>query len=121
MVKKSKLLFGLSLLLVLCISFSSLPLSLLHHHDHENDCDIALNIPQKYKKEKDQYPKHYHTHESDCYLCFENHLSNSFEKLTRFTFVLSAISVQYFESNYAIQYTSPVLVKGRAPPHISLS
>ncbi len=119
--KKSKLLYGLSLLLVLCISFSSLPLSLLHHHDHENDCDIALNIPQKYKKEKDQYPKHYHTHESDCYLCFENHLSNSFEKLTRFTFVLSAISIYYFEQKNTYQYTSLVHLKGRAPPQLSLS
>ncbi len=121
MVKKSKLLYGLSLLLVLCISFSSLPLSLLHHHDHENDCDIALNIPQKYKKEKDQYPKHYHTHDSKCFLCFENHLSNSFEKLTSFTFVLNAISVLYFEQANNFYYTSLVHRKGRAPPHLSLS
>lgn len=108
--------YGLSILLLLAISVSSLPLSLLHHHDHKNECDIASNIPLKFKKEKDTYPKHYHEHDADCYLCFNSHLLNTCLDVNATNQYLFGIQFNYTIKNYSINAISIIELKGRAPP-----
>ncbi len=114
--KLKKLTYGLSLLLLLSISISSLPLSLLHHHEHENECDIAAHIPDKFKKEKDQYPKHYHSYEADCFLCFENHLTKTYEENVYRSNVLYGIRFSYTEKIVSLSHISIIELKGRDPP-----
>ena len=116
MLKISKFTYGLSLLLLLTISISSLPLSLLHHHEHVNECDIASAIPDKFKKEKDQYPKHYHTFETDCFLCFENHLTKTYTTLEVSNIFLSSIQFVYTQKIVNVPSISIIDLKGRDPP-----
>ena len=116
MLKISKFTYGLSLLLLLTISISSLPLSLLHHHEHVNECDIASAIPDKFKKEKDQYPKHYHTFETDCFLCFENHLTKTYTKFELSNTLLNSICFVYTQKTFTVPSISIIDLKGRDPP-----
>lgn len=104
---------------MLTVSISSLPLSLLHHHEHANDCDIASSIPNKFKKEKDDYPKHYHTHEADCFLCYENHLSNAKETDAITKTILSSCNIILSEKLYVVHQISIIDLKGRDPPFYS--
>lgn len=114
--KISRFVYGLSILLLLAISVSSLPLSLLHQHEHVNECDIASSIPDKFKKEKDTYPKHYHTFEADCFLCFENHLTKTYTKVNLSNTVLRSIKIVYTQKNISVPKISVVELKGRDPP-----
>ncbi len=114
--KQSKFNYGFSVLLLICISMSSLPLSLLHHHDHKNDCDVSSNIPSKFKKEKDSYPKHYHSHSKECFLCFQSHFSSTNEVKVYTKTILSASDVVFISKNYIPQSLKLIELKGRGPP-----
>ncbi len=114
--KQSKFNYSFSVLLLICISMSSLPLSLLHHHDHKNDCDVSSNIPSKFKKEKDSYPKHYHSHSKECFLCFQSHFSSTNEVKVYTKTILSASDVVFISKNYIPQSLKLIELKGRGPP-----
>lgn len=114
--KQSKFNYGFSILLLICISISSLPLSLLHHHDHKNDCDVSSNIPLKFKKEKDTYPKHFHSHSKECFLCFQSSFSSTNEVTVFTKTILSASDVEFISKSYFLQTLTLIELKGRGPP-----
>ncbi len=103
-------------MVLLCITIASLPLSLLHHHEHENKCEVALNIPTKYKKEKDLYPKHYHSHEKECFLCFQNHFSKSYSETNTFSTILVSRNITFKECIPQLLHPSFIEINGRGPP-----
>lgn len=108
-------------MLLLSIGIASVPILLLHHHSHTNDCDVAENIPNKFKKEKDHYPKHYHTFEKECFLCFETHFSNAIQNsFIKRNITRSLVLVYSDISSFEIQ-NKYINLKGRSPPIFSLS
>lgn len=115
---KTKVLYGLSVLILICISVSSMPLSLLHHHDHKNDCDVASNLPAKLKKDKDLYPKHYHSHGDECFLCFKTHFSKVKEGNIYSKTILISNKIVFVDGIYFIQSLANIELKGRGPPSI---
>ncbi len=118
---KKKVLYGLSIFLLICISISSLPLSLLHHHDHKNDCDVASNLPSNLKKDKDTYPKHYHSHSDDCFLCFKSHLSSAKENVVYSKISLNFNRIIYVDRISSICSLHIIELKGRSPPLVLFS
>lgn len=106
--------------MLLCISISSLPLSLLHHHEHQLTCEAGVDIPLKFKKDKDQYNKHFHSHEKECFLCFQSHLSSTKENIIYTKIVLNGIDVFFIEKEYQVKNISLIELKGRSPPSFSL-
>jgi len=105
--------------MLLCISISSLPLSLLHHHEHEPTCEAGVNIPLKFKKDKDLYDKHIHSHGKECFLCFQSHLSNAKINTVFSKILLSSIDVFYIDQVYQLKNISLIELKGRSPPCFS--
>ncbi len=102
--------------MLLCISISSMPLSLLHHHEHELTCEAGVDIPLKFKKDKDSYNKHFHSHEKECFLCFQSHLSNAKIENIFSKIILNSINILYTENNYQLVSISCIELKGRSPP-----
>lgn len=119
--KKSGFVYVLSVLLMFSIGISSMPLSLLHHHEHENECDIASNIPEKFKKEKNQYPKHYHSFEKECFLCFETHFSKANNHNSISKKIINYKLFEFVVCDSKIQQTFIVELKGRGPPSVKLN
>ena len=102
--------------MLLCISISSMPLSLLHHHEHELTCEAGVDIPLKFKKDKDSYNKHFHSHEKECFLCFQSHFSNAKIENVFSKVILNSIDILYAENKYQTISISYIELKGRSPP-----
>lgn len=113
---KTRVLYGLSLFILICISISSLPLSLLHHHDHKDECDVVSNLPAKLKKDKDLYPKHYHSHADECFLCFNSHFSSAKENTVHTKTVLFSNKIIFIDRILTIHSYPIIELKGRGPP-----
>jgi hypothetical protein len=113
---KKRILYGLSIFILICISISSLPLSLLHHHDHKNECDVTSSLPTKLKKDKDLYPKHYHSHADECFLCFNSHFSSAKENTVHTKAVLFSNKIVFIERILPILSHPIIELKGRGPP-----
>lgn len=113
---KTRVLYGLSLFILICISISSLPLSLLHHHDHNDECDVVSNLPAKLKKDKDLYPKHYHSHSDECFLCFTTHFSKANENIVYSKIILNSNKILFFDRIHSTESLNIIELKGRSPP-----
>src|SRR5688572_18663963 len=113
--------YYVSLIMLMVMGFSIIPLSALHHHENERVCDVASAIPTKYKKEKDQSRHHFHTYSKSCFLCtnapvnikadicIQENIHNDF---------FSNIEHFYF---YAYSYSSKVSYANKAPPALTFS
>lgn len=106
--------------MLLCISMSSMPLSLLHHHEHHLPCEAGVNIPLKFKKDKDLFNKHFHSHDKECFLCFQSHFSNAKINTVYTKVVLNGIDVLFIEKKYQIKSNLIIEFKGRGPPATSI-
>jgi hypothetical protein len=103
-------------LLILSISISSLPLSLLHAHDHAQVCEVNSDTPLKFRIDKDASPVHLHEHQDDCYLCFQNHSSAIKQNIIGFQILEFSKSIKYFFITSDVQSVVIFYTLGRAPP-----
>ena len=103
-------------LLILSISISSLPLSLLHTHDHAPVCEVNSDTPLKFRVDKDASPVHLHQHQDECYLCFQNHSSAIKPISIGFQIVEFSKSFKYYFITSDVQSVVIFYTQGRAPP-----
>lgn len=108
----------LGFFLVLTVLSASTPLSLLHEHEHIEVCQVNLNLAEKSKTDKDQYPVHLHTGVDDCFLCFENHQFTGTSTLVALEIKI-VIAANHFQQLDIFKTTcTPHFVLGRAPPFL---
>lgn len=105
-------------MLILSISISSLPLSLLHAHEHTQVCEVNSNTPLKFRNDKDASPIHLHQHQDDCFLCFQNHISADNSNILTYEYIEFSQSLKYFFISSDVQSELIFYTQGRAPPHL---
>lgn len=103
-------------LLILSISISSLPLSLLHAHDHAQVCEVNSDTPLKFRIDKDASPVHLHQHQDECYLCFQNHSSAIKPNIIGFQILEFSKTFKYYFITSDVQSVVIYYTQGRAPP-----
>ncbi len=103
-------------MLILSISISSLPLSLLHTHEHAQVCEVNSDTPLKFRNDNDASPVHLHEHQSDCYLCFQNHISAVRPNIVTYKLVELSQTLKYFFITSDVKSDVLFYSQGRAPP-----
>ena len=114
--KKGLIYIVLTHLLILSISISSLPLSLLHTHEHAQVCEVNSDTPIKFRNDNDASPVHLHEHQSDCYLCFQNHISADKVSVSSYKLVELSQTLKYFFITSDVKSDVLYYTQGRAPP-----
>ncbi len=114
--KKGLIYIVLTHLLILSISISSLPLSLLHTHEHAQVCEVNSDTPLKFRNDKDASPVHLHEHQADCYLCFQNHVTSDKSNVITYQVLEFSKSIKYFFITSDVQSVVKFYIQGRAPP-----
>ncbi len=105
--------------LLFVLTMTIVPFAAFHHHEEKEICDVASDIPEKYKHEKDNAKHHYHSYERDCYICLHFkihqacivHAPVSYQTATAFEYSNTYLQ-KVFLTNF--QYKA-----SRAPPQIS--
>lgn len=114
--KKGLIYIVLTHLLILSISISSLPLSLLHAHEHAQVCEVNSDTPLKFRNDNDASPVHLHEHQDECYLCFQNHISAVKSNIVTYKLVELTQTLKYFFITSDVKSDVLYYTQGRAPP-----
>ncbi len=114
--KKGLIYIVLSYLLILSVSISSLPTSLLHHHHHAPVCEVNSDIPIEFRADDDASPVHLHEHQEECFLCFQNHFSAVKENVQQYIDIKVYTTLKYFTLPSELFSITLYNFQGRAPP-----
>jgi hypothetical protein len=112
---KAKVLLKLSgIFMLLAFCFAMVPFAAFHHH--ETVCDIASDVPLKFRKEKDHSKHHIHQLEGKCFVC-SNAIIKNFTSISPGNITIQQFDIaEYFSSYYFYTFTSIVELNNKAPP-----